>query len=177
VQHLWSQEMSASAIAKEVGLTRNAVCGLVYRLRNQGWDFARREATTEAALLAANGSNKATRIMRIRSRKIAQTRYRGIEIMKERRKQPEWTPGPGVSFLDRTPFQCAAIIDDEPSNQRCCGLPNVPECSYCEHHKAIYYKPAPRPNPNREKAAAAFRKFLRPKFQVLGNTRVLEAVE
>ena len=138
----WKEGVSAPAIAREIGATRNAVLGKVFRLRQAG----------------ENMSSRATPANPHRKRKAA--KYRGIaKAVKKYRSQTPYLSlvsvpaGPGVPFLERRSFECAYITEGEGVESICCGSPVAPHSpSYCDGHHAATHRPSKHGTPGQRKA-------------------------
>jgi len=120
IAELWNQGISSSSIAAEVGLTRNAVIGAVYRLRQRGEIMKTAEEK---------------RPRKVRPKKILAT-------IKNMRKPHEL--GKPVGLMKLTSQSCRFIVvEGSVEETRYCNNP-IDRSSYCSEHYRICYVPPRR---------------------------------
>ncbi len=130
VTKLRNEGLSASQIASQVGLTRNAVIGKMNRIGVPSPHHNRPRLTPEQKKQrdrARYAARSATRPSRKRTPKFLSEPLARQTILAI--PESEWVP-----FLDNT--GCRAIMHDD--DKRCCGRP-IAYRSYCAGHAAIYY--------------------------------------
>lgn len=143
---LWDAKMTSYQIAVEVGITRNAVMGIVHRAgkrRNPPKIFRRVQSSKPRVAVEKPAKPK---IEKKRAAPKPKTEKFIVfeKYIKATEPFPELTFGEfkGKRMLELGPFDCRWIWDDKSY----CGRPAV-GCSYCPEHKAIVYTP-PRKKEN-----------------------------
>lgn len=106
LRRLHAEGWSASAIAKRLNVSRNAVCGKLMRIR------------------AENGQTV------VKRRAPLKMRARGTAAITLPLAAPLVLP---VAFLDLQPQHCRWPID-QGGAVLFCGAPKAPDCSYCAYH-------------------------------------------
>lgn len=122
VGRLWRGTRSASEIGAVLGLTRNAVIGIVtrYRLRDgeELWPFRGPGRPARPNRRRANSGNNPSHFT-----------------------SPKRVLANPILWLDRDPHQCAWIEDDPADNPidelQCCGAPVEAGSSWCGFHGAL----------------------------------------
>lgn len=116
---LWNGGMSGSEIATNVNMTRNAVLGLIYRMRRDGFEFER-----PSTALSANN---------VRKRKKPSRKLQiGINLS---------AASEGLNILDLSLFKCRYIISESTGFDAVyCGKKTHKE-AYCEQHYKLCYTP------------------------------------
>lgn len=130
---LWRSGLTATQISKEICVTRNAVLGKIFRLRNKGVDL-----DTRAKL----GSGKVKKPDRPKppALKYKATRREIARRNDDLFNRPELRGG--ILFSERQQQQCAYIAGD-PRNPdvKCCGRFTGLGASYCPQHSRLCYTP------------------------------------
>jgi hypothetical protein len=126
VRDLWREGKSAQQIAQYFGMTRNAVCGRLWRMGVKREGAASLGIRTRAAPKPQRVKKfkvvKPTKPPRVEAVVAAPV---VIDIMAAR------------PFLSRTMRECSWILDD---GNACCN-PSDGGTSYCAGHRAIVYRP------------------------------------
>lgn len=130
VRHMWEAGKSAGMIAKELGITRNAVIGKKSRLKLKN----RRSTNT---LSRAN-------------RKPQKPNYLIKSTRPELRVEPQIIPDviqsdlgkTGISIFELNDLTCHSVLPARIDNMpRYCGEKCDPGKTFCPSHHAIYYRP------------------------------------
>lgn len=131
-RELCREGLSAGEIAKRMGRTRNAVIGRLARMGLMG-----RQQTSGVFVQKVRAAKDRAIQPVIRAPRGAP---RSLKTNKERymEKTPP-LPSLNIPFLDTRAFQCRAITDNTPYEQKCCGHPTGADGIYCAAHKAIFY--------------------------------------
>lgn len=133
---MWIAKAPAREIAQAIGRSKDAVLGIVYRLRNLGCDVPQAASwgkTPEQRL--------AVRRERYRARKAGREPLTPeplpvtLPAAPEPRTVPILMPSSPISILSVGHFQCRAVTGYEGSFALFCGAPGRP---WCEAHRAIY---------------------------------------
>lgn len=141
MEKLWSEGLSASAIAARIGLkSRSAVCGKARRL-----ELPRRSAGL------ARHACKRVAIKPETPKRLPQKRTPSPKVVTAPRISAEPLPPETVwkPLSDRKPI---ALLDLEPHHCRwpvdggSCGCNKVKGLSYCEQHAATAFRPAVSPS-------------------------------
>ena len=126
VRDLWREGKSAQQIAQYFGMTRNAVCGRLWRMGVKREGAASLGIRTRAAPKPQRVEKfkvvKPPKPPRVEAVVVAPA---VIDIMAAR------------PFLSRTMRECSWILDD---GNACCN-PSDGGTSYCAGHRAIVYRP------------------------------------
>lgn len=148
---MWNKKMSARQIGDALGLSRNAIIGLVTRCRRQDGEDAwpMRNAAKLGGLTRKNRS-KPRAVPKQRSKVSApQPKPKRAPVAAPKPTKPISDP---IAWLSRELSQCAFIADDPLEGAiedlTCCGAPVVGEGSYCAYHRDICTIPANTPKPN-----------------------------
>lgn len=123
---LWNEGKSAQQIALYFGMTRNAVCGRLWRagMKREGaamWG-TRKPAAPKPQRVKKFSVAKIARPPRVEAAPAVAV---VVDIM---------APRP---FMSRTRRECSWILDD---GQACCNQSDV-GASYCAGHRALVYRP------------------------------------
>lgn len=152
---MWVEKrMSASQIAKAMGVSRNAIIGLIHRMGLDGF----REATAEEI-----AAQKALRAQRNRDLEAARAAKRlkeaaapkSVKVKAPVRETLQPVPMLNIPFSQRRATQCSWIAGEPGADATCCGLEVVDGKSWCAHHHAMVYEPralrvvSSNPRPNR----------------------------
>jgi hypothetical protein len=140
VLRMWNEKFTSYQIAMAIGITRNAVMGIVHRhgKRKTPKKVVVRRVTPKVAEPKPEPKKRA-----------APKKEEKLTVFRKRIKATE--PFPELTFkitkgkkmMDLGPFDCRWIWDDSSY----CGKP-TDMCSYCTYHKTIVYVP-PRKKENR----------------------------
>jgi hypothetical protein len=120
IAELWNQNMPSSKIAEEVGVTRNAVIGAIYRLRQRGE-------------IIKTASEK--RQYKPRAKK-------PLAIRKSFHKPSEL--GKPVELMKLTSQSCRFIVSEEGAEHTLYCNNQIDRASYCTEHYKICYVPPRR---------------------------------
>ena len=128
---LWRSGLTATQISKEIGATRNAVLGKVFRLRNNGVDLDTRAKLGIGKVKKPDRPKPPALKYKATAREIAR---RAADLC----NRPELCGG--ILFSERKPQQCAYIAGD-PRNPsvKCCGTYTGLGSSYCPSHHRLCY--------------------------------------
>lgn len=128
VRVMWLAGKSAQEIAHHYGLTRNAVCGRLFRLglRRSGLPVK----GVRTSYRKEPKPPKPPRVVRVLKPKLDVPAPVVINIAAAR------------PFLSRGLRECAWMLDD---GTACCN-PSAPGVSYCPGHRALVYRPTTRPD-------------------------------
>ena len=130
---LWRSGLTATQISKEIGATRNAVLGKVFRLRNKGVDL-----DTRAKL--GNGKAKKPPQPKPPALKYKATKREVARRNADMLNRPELRGG--ILFSERQQQQCAYIAgDSRDPDVKCCGRFTGLGTSYCPSHHRLCYTP------------------------------------
>jgi hypothetical protein len=127
---MWREGKSATEIAGYFGLTRNAVCGRLWRMGLK----------REGAMVRGTRAPAAPKPPRVR-------KFRVVKPPRPPRVPVAVAPPVVVDimaarpFMSRTTRECSWILDD---GQACCN-PAEGGGSYCPGHRAIVYRPTAKP--------------------------------
>jgi hypothetical protein len=161
LKELWRDQKTGSEIATTLGMTRNAVMGLLNRLRVKG-ELGYRKLE----LRGKTPNKRPSRALapRVKTTVVVDTPRVSTEpaevlCLVPRQNIPEPnTPGPayGVKLTDLEWWHCRwAIKEVRPKEFRFCGARKKNNSSYCAEHHALVYVPRPvkPPRPAQERAA------------------------
>lgn len=129
---MWNEGKSATEIAGYFGLTRNAVCGRLWRMGLKREGAAVRGTRTPAANRDQHPRIRRLKVVRPPKPprvEVAAAAPVVVDIMAAR------------PFMSRTMSECSWILDD---GQSCCN-PCERSASYCAGHRAIVYRPTIKP--------------------------------
>lgn len=114
ILRLWKDGMTGAQIAENIGVTRNAVLGLIHRMKQKGESLERKV------------NNRVFKVKEIKVKK-------QIRKLKEETRMPS-----GILNLRRD--SCRFIVEDGDEKQtRYCNQ-KIHRASYCqEHYKICYY--------------------------------------
>jgi hypothetical protein len=156
LKELWRDQKTGSEIALTLGMTRNAVMGMLNRLRVKGelgyrkLEFKGRTPTPRAPRIPALNP----RAPRVKSTVVVDTPRVSAEPAKVLCLVPlqnvprPYTPPPenGVKLTDLEWYHCRwAIKEVRPKEFRFCGAHKKEKSSYCAEHHALVYLPKTRP--------------------------------
>jgi GcrA cell cycle regulator len=142
--------LSCSQIAREIGVTRNAVIGKMHRLGlSRPKDIvARQRAQRHAAKLAHPKTQRIARPKRSRLNIFAQREIL-MAAFGETKQRAEDVPiynGRGCTLLELSQAQCRWPISTPGADDFCyCGNEPIRGLPYCAGHARIAYRPAGRP--------------------------------
>jgi hypothetical protein len=130
---LWRSGLTATKIAKEIGATRNAVLGKIFRLRNKGVDLDTRARLGSGKVKKPDPPKPPVFKYKATKREIAR---RNDDLL----NRPELRGG--VLFSERQQQQCAYIAGDpRDPDVKCCGRFTALGTSYCPTHRRLCYTP------------------------------------
>jgi len=126
ILELWNSGYSGSDISKETGKTRNAVLGLLHRLKSKGYYVEKKAQKTQE-------SKKTKKIKEIRTNKGWVRSFNAVKI------QDSVIPEHGMTIMDLTPNSCRFVIQtDTPEGAIFCGH-TLHKHRYCEEHFRMCY--------------------------------------
>ena len=133
LKQLWAEGFSATEIGQDMGKTRNAVLGKVFRLRREGHEFKERQVYSPP-----NSGPKG----RSRVRPQPTTKKRKYKKLPDEYQANAYDPqSGGVEFMDRGKRQCAYITSgDREYPTMCCGVAVVEGASWCPKHYEICFR-------------------------------------
>lgn len=135
VVEMWNEKYTSYQISQEVGITRNAVMGIVHRHGKRKNPLKVIVKRVEPKIDLAKQEQKPEP-----KKRAAPKKEKKLTVFRKRIKATE--PFPELTFkitqgkkmMDLGPFDCRWIWDDSSY----CGRPTA-MCSYCAQHKAIVY--------------------------------------
>jgi hypothetical protein len=142
IKELWTSGMTSGHIAKEMGISRNAVMGIVHRMR-------------EAGQIAVRDIDKRMHHIRLETQRLEREKLASFEdIVRESPYEietlvvpyepstPREVPLTAIPFDKLTNRSCRFVINNGPAKDFLfCGKPKT-DRSYCAEHQALcYYKP------------------------------------
>lgn len=141
---LWADH-SASEIAAQLGVTRNAVVGKVHRL----------------GLKMPAGVRAVKKAARSRAKAVRNSPARSVDVVQLRRAQLRTIAAPtasieclNVAFADIRPHKCRWITNDDVRAPLYCGHDTVANTDWCATHYCIVYVPPSDRRRERPKVAA-----------------------
>lgn len=141
---MWRAGKTAREIAADLGTTRNAVIGKIFRLRNRGVDLSR--AVTAAPPKPPKPEKPAKKEKPAAPKavwpppltadeKAALLAERKAKLARERRAR-------GIKFADLGARDCRYIINaGRPADYLFCGDIREPGKPYCKEHSELCYRP------------------------------------
>jgi len=130
VFNLWQQGMSSSRIAEEMGISRNSVMGIIYRLRKGGVDLAIHKKTNKNYHEPKNGISEPVYDPATPETNVAQ-------------QAPTKNIPRTIGLLDLKMDSCRFIVSDDNDPVCYCGK-KIMRSSYCEDHYKRCYTPSKR---------------------------------
>lgn len=137
VQSLWNEGKPLSYIAEKVKATRNAMAGLVHRMRKEGLILHRRPGSNNN-IPRPNKDKVLRRVSTPRRRKPAPPSSAAPVSRGVKASLPPITSSPAplrIPFLETRIGQCRWVLDDG----TCCGRRAV-RSSWCRHHAEVCFK-------------------------------------
>ena len=146
---------SAAEIGRRMGITRSAVIGRLYRLRDKGQGLPKRvfvKAEPKPKPTLRYVKPKVTLDVRKAEQAVAirENSGRGRHLANPKSREPwrpvkdeAFAPLPGsepVPLLDRAPFTCAWVVGGEGADSLCCGQPAT-DGAYCPTHRKMAFLP------------------------------------
>ena len=145
ILELWAlNEMSTRQIAEQVGVTKNAVCGFLKRMRDQGHDVPHRPHQFTPKKEKAKKVAKLEKVTRLRALpKKAGPRERPVAVVPPPQPKPDVKIGE-VKFIDLRPYSCRYIVSGKRAEEFLfCGAPKIGR-AYCAEHAKLCYIPTSR---------------------------------
>lgn len=138
-----------SAIARELGISKNSVCGKAHRLRQRGEALPEADHRSRPARVGKPPKTEETVVVKIvRPTKSGKPRG-GVRATVADVVKPKFStthvradaPVEGVSIVDAEAWHCKAIIRDYTETERVvyCGKAVIPGHSWCEAHAKLFY--------------------------------------
>lgn len=145
ILELWNQNLSTALIAAELKVTKNMICGQVYRMRERGVKIERRATVT-------SGSHRERQMRGIYGEEIVSAKPQRdaplLDWMLKKEKTSKPLPEMKISdeanplnikFWDLTADSCRYVMNDgRPENFIFCGAPKE-RGAYCEAHAKICF--------------------------------------
>lgn len=161
---LWDRGLTTAEMGAQLGLTKNAVCGLLKRMRDSGVALKPRTPVPPTATPTKKRTvaKTAPNVISLPVIKTAQKAAKEPKVVKGIQqvlpfpepspKKVEPTPRPerqtGIPFIQLRALSCRFVVSGkEPEDFLFCGARKV-RGAYCEAHAALCYVPlsrAPRP--------------------------------
>jgi len=132
---MWEEGLSGTQIGEKLGLTRNAVIGMITRLRHKGHVFERDEKQIREKRLEEEKKNGGVKNQPFKHKKKLEDHPVKLEIpvMPVR--------SGGINLIDLKRTSCRFIISGEDAVVRYCG-DKQERGAYCADHYKICYYPA-----------------------------------
>lgn len=147
---LWESGESASSVARQLNVTRNAVIGKVHRLRNAGHEFKRKKMDKAATVAASHAARAVARIRAPKkSREGSPNLAHRLVKLVEPKVKTFTPPAPVVidascakPWTERAFGECAYPIGGEGADTvSCCAITKAGS-SYCAgHHRLMFHPP------------------------------------
>lgn len=143
---LWNIGKSASEIAAELHVTRNAVIGKIWRLRNKGVNIeAHKKPNTKSVNTKSQREKKSVPLLDLIFKKQKEEKIKSVI----KHREPLVAHSLNISFKDLRGNSCRYVMNDGlPENFIFCGAPKA-RGPYCEAHAAICYVPPKLPEQRR----------------------------
>jgi len=152
VRELWEEKLTTSEIGRRLGLTKNAICGLIYRMRKEGILPSPSKNTSAAGKPQQPVGGKVVP-MKPRKKKTAKT-ITPLPLFAAIEPPPPPPPPPppkvpsvqrdGIPFIDLRNNSCRYVVSGKRAEDfRFCGDPRT-TTAYCADHAALCYVPFSR---------------------------------
>lgn len=164
IYDLWQQNFSTAMIAKMMNISKNSVCGIVFRLRERGIAIPKRSShptglitirppkPVEEKKSCSKREGYGLRFARLFDRAIATDSM--VEVPKNQNVKKM---GKNVRFWNLTAQSCRYVINDgRPEQFIFCGAPKE-RGAYCEEHAKICFMPPKVPNKEYQRANVRFK--------------------
>jgi hypothetical protein len=154
ILELWTIGHSTAKIAAEIGMSKNSVCGRIFRMRERGVEIPPKKVIVR---------EKPVKIKTERVRK-PRIHYRtplidGFDKAKKFiPKQAEYAPHSlNIGFWKLKSNSCRYVVNEgRPENFIFCGSPRV-QGAYCKDHAAVCFAPPKVPTKEYQRSNARFR--------------------
>lgn len=130
VLELWDKKYTSTEISIEIGITRNAVMGIIHR------HGKRKTALKKVSLKGIVRKKPKAPRQKVEQPKTKLTIPQKYVPISEPFPEKTFVKTKGKKLLDLGPFDCRWVWDDGSF----CAKPTM-MCSYCTEHKAIVYVP------------------------------------
>ena len=136
---MWEEGLSGSQIGEKLNLTRNAVIGMISRLKRKGHVFARDEKDQHRKRVAEE--------RRVKEDKFAEKQAKKEKVIIIPKDLPVVavpslpTRSGGIELLDLKRTSCRFIVSGDDTIIKYCGEQQS-RSSYCAEHYSICYYPA-----------------------------------
>lgn len=145
IKNLWLTGLSAKQIGVQLGLSRNAVIGKIYRMREAGEIGVRDSDSRMHSIRATTKKLEAERVLTLfdlmretpfEKEEPQETAQEILIIAPSKTEEPSGTP---IKFDQLTFRSCRYVLNDgDPQNFLFCGKIKNGR-SYCKEHEAICY--------------------------------------
>ncbi len=148
IYKLWESGYPASEIAKEVCITRNAVMGHLFRMRQAGVKMRQKPPSANAKKAAPPPPSKKTVGVQKMIRRLPAPKKPTLE---EINPPPLIPNGDPVPMMKLSRYSCRYVVNHgEVKSFLFCNARVKDGSSYCPHHHAICYVPLSNTRPRRK---------------------------
>lgn len=161
---LWKQGYSTAMIAKTMEISKNAICGAIFRMRERGVDIPKRGSHTPGLITVRPPKVAKPKSERPKREGYGPRFHRLFERAVDTDSPPKIAKKPipkptqkNVGFWRLTAQSCRYVVNDgRPEQFIFCGAPQE-RGPYCAEHAAICYMPPKVPNSEYQRANARFK--------------------
>lgn len=154
ILELWTIGYSTAKIGAEIGMSKNSVCGRIFRMRERGVEIPPKKRVVREKPVR----EKVARERKPRVRYIA-PRIEGFDKAKKFTPKPV-APSPhslNIGFWKLKSNSCRYVVNDgRAENFIFCGSPRV-QGAYCKDHAAVCFAPPKVPTKEYQRSNARFR--------------------
>ena len=153
IYDLWETGISAREVAEQIGISRNAVMGHLFRMRQSGIQMRQKENTvTKRPKITPPPPKRVIGVQKM-PRKMPAPRKPTLEEISPPPLAPNGDPVPMIK-LSR--YSCRYVVNQgEVKSFLFCNAKVKDGSSYCPHHHAICYVPLSNTRPRRKNDDAA----------------------
>lgn len=144
VIELWALQMTTREIGMAVGMTKNAVCGLMKRMRDSGVDLPKRPGTGHSRGAKREKIAKVEKVTMLKEKAAKKPKELSPEVLipvvpPPVPKPPEKTGR--FRFIDLRPNSCRYVVSGKRAEEFLfCGEPKK-RGAYCAEHAKLCYVP------------------------------------
>ena len=145
IVELWEEGLSGTQIGELLSLTRNAVIGVVNRLRKKGFKFKRNEKVEHKKRVSLAREKREEDYQKRNAKKLKKPLV--IEVEKQEKIYPIPilpTRDGGIDLIDLKRTSCRFIVSGDDTPIKYCGE-TQDRGAYCRDHYKICYYPAKIP--------------------------------
>lgn len=147
IYKLWESGYPASEIAKEVCITRNAVMGHLFRMRQAGVKMRQKPPSANAKKAAPPPPKRTVGVKKMPRRLPAPIK----PTLEEINPPPLIPNGDPVPMMKLARFSCRYVVSGvDAKSFLFCNAKARDNSSYCPHHHAICYVPFSNAKPRRK---------------------------